>query len=132
MAIGKRLENWARAQRAGQRGSDGLTATIYFQSIPGRSIDPTLDVEDANRVEMASRKLMPLDRKVLQLHFVWRARPEVICRRLGLRVRPASIFDLALAHAMRALEEKLVEPSPRYVSMQSIVDRMKESVAESK
>lgn len=78
------------------------------------------------------RKVMPLDRKLLQLHYVWRKAPFVICRRLGLKVRPTTIFDMALAHAKRAVEEKLVKPAPRYVSMQSIIDRMKEGVAESK
>ncbi|KWN77247.1 hypothetical protein [Burkholderia stagnalis] len=135
MSIEKRLENWARAQRngaGGDGGRDSLVATIYFPTVPGRSVDATINVEDANRVGMAVRKLMPLDRKVLQMHYVWNAPPPVICRKLGLKVRPTSVFDLALAHAKRAVEEMLVAPAPRYVSMQFVLDRMKEGIAESK
>ncbi|WP_176316858.1 hypothetical protein [Burkholderia vietnamiensis] len=135
MTIETRLENWARSQRnggGGEGGSDSLVANIYFPSVGGRSIDSTLDLEDANRVEVAVRKLMPLDRKLLQLHYVWRKPPFVICRRLGLKVRPTTIFDFALAHAKRAVEEKLVQPPPRYVSVQTIIDKIAEGVAESK
>lgn len=134
MSIEKRLENWARAQRngGGEGGSDSLVASIYFPSVGGRSIDSTLDLEDANKVEVAVRKLMPLDRKLLQLHYVWRKPPFVICRRLGLKVRPTTIFDFAFTHAKRAVEEKLVQPPPRYVSVQTIIDKIAEGVAESK
>ncbi|PRH49755.1 hypothetical protein [Burkholderia multivorans] len=134
MSIEKRLENWARAQRngGGDGGCDSLVASIYFPSVGGRSIDSTLDLEDANKVEVAVRKLMPLDRRLLQMHYVWRKPPFVICRRLGLKVRPTTIFDFALVHAKRAIEEKLVEPPPRYVSMQAIIDEIAEGVAESK
>gem|GEM_PF-7110856 len=110
-----------------------MVATIYFPTVPGASVDATLDGEDAQKVELACRRLMPLDRKLLQMHFVWRAPPAVICRRLSLKVRPTSIFDLALAHAKRAIEEKLVAVKPEYVSMQSIIDRLKEKpLAETK
>lgn len=133
MSIEKRLENWARAQRngGGDGGSDSLVASIYFPSVGGRAIDSTLDLEDANRVEAAVRKVMPMDRKLLQMHYVWRKPPFVICRRLGLKVRPTTIFDFALAHAKRAVEEKLVEPPRRYVSMQAVIDEIAEGVAES-
>ncbi|HDR9128585.1 hypothetical protein [Burkholderia vietnamiensis] len=134
MSIEKRLENWARAQRngGGDGGSDSLVASIYFPSVGGRAIDSTLDLEDANRVEAAVRKVMPMDRKLLQMHYVWRKPPFVICRRLGLKVRPTTIFDFALAHAKRAVEEKLVEPPRRYVSMQAVIDKIAEGVADSK
>lgn len=135
MSIEKRLENWARAQRnggGGDGGGDSLVANIYFPSVGGRSIDSTLDLEDANKVEVAVRKVMPLDRKLLQMHYVWGKPPFVICRRLGLKVRPTTIFDFALSHARRAVEEKLVKPAPRYVSVQTIIDKIAEGVAESK
>ncbi|WP_447361495.1 hypothetical protein ACSC95_11790 [Burkholderia vietnamiensis] len=133
MSIEKRLENWARAQRngGGDGGSDSLVASIYFPSVGGRAIDSTLDLEDANRVEAAVRKVMPMDRKLLQMHYIWRKPPFVICRRLGLKVRPTTIFDFALAHAKRAVEERLVEPPPRYVSMQAVIDKIAEGVADS-
>lgn len=137
MKLEDRLINWARCQRVSpsDAGGLGLTANIYFRdtSVPGRTIDASLDVEDANRIEVALRKIMPMDRQLLRMHFVWRKPPFVICRRLGLRVRPTTIFDLALAHAVRAIEEKLAAPRREFVSMQSIIDSMNEkALAETK
>lgn len=136
MKIEERLLNWARAQSGGGGGDgrrDSLVASIYFPSVAGQTVDATLDLEDANRVEVAIRKLMPLDRKLLQMHYIWHKPPFVICRRLGLKVRPTAVFDLALAHARRVIEEKLVEPRREFVSMQSIVDRLKSTeLAETK
>ncbi|KVD50305.1 hypothetical protein WS61_31370 [Burkholderia sp. ABCPW 11] len=133
MTIDQRLENWANAQRGGPGGNDGLTASIYFKSIPGIAIDSTLDLADANRVEAAMRKIMPLDRQLLQMHYVWRKPPFLICRRLGLKVRPTSIFDLQLVHAKRSLEERLREPKREYVSMSSVIEHLsRRPLAESK
>lgn len=133
MTLDERLNNWARAQRGGSGHGDSMVATIYFPSVHGRTVDSSIDGEDAVKVETACRRLMPLDRKLLQMLFVWRAHPAVICRRLGLKVRPTAIFDLALAHAKRAIEEKLAEPKPQYVSMQTVIDRLKENpLAETK
>lgn len=136
MNLEERLINWARAQSGGgggDSGSDSLVASIYFPGVAGRSINSTLDVADANRVEVAMRALFPLDRKLLQMHYVWHKPPFVICRRLGLKVRPTTVFDRALAHARRVLEEKLREPKREFVSMQSILDRLEsEPLAETK
>ncbi|QDQ83629.1 hypothetical protein [Paraburkholderia megapolitana] len=135
MTLEERLENWARAIRGGAGGGDSLTANIYFQTVRGRAVNSTLDDEDAALVERTIRRLMPMDRKLLQMHYVWRASPPFICRKLGLRVRPTSIFDLALAHARRAIDEKLSESSvvqrPAYVSMKEIIEKLKEGVAQS-
>ncbi|AXE91691.1 hypothetical protein SB778_27095 [Paraburkholderia sp. SIMBA_050] len=135
MNLEERLINWARAQSCGggDGGRDSLVASIYFPGVSGRSVSSTLDLADANRVEVAMRTLMPLDRRLLQMHYVWHKPPFVICRRLGLKVRPATVFDLALAHARRSLGEKLLEPKREFVSMQSIIDRLQsEPLAETK
>jgi hypothetical protein len=137
MKLEDRLLNWARCQRVSpsDAGGMGLTANIYFRdtSVPGRTIDASLDVEDAHRIEVAMRKIMPMDRQLLQMHFVWRKPPFVICRRLGLRVRPTTVFDLALAHAVRAIENQLTTPKREFVSMQAIIDRIeKKELAETK
>ena len=128
MKIEERLENWARAQRSTGAGSggSGLTSQIYFRSerVPGLSIDASVDGEDVGRVERAWRGLLPLDRKMLQMHYVWRMPAAVICRRLGLKVRPTTVFDLALAHAKRAIEERLHAPQPDFVSIQSIIEKL--------
>ncbi|CAM2175559.1 conserved hypothetical protein [Burkholderia latens] len=135
MTIEKRLENWARAQSsscAGVGTGSGLVASIYFPSVRGQSVDSTLDLADAERVELAIRKLMPMDRKLLQMLYIWRKPPFLICRRLGLKVRPAEIFDFAVTHAKRALDEKLMEPRREYVSMRSVIERLSEGVAQTK
>jgi hypothetical protein len=129
------LINWARAQSCGggDGGRDSLVASIYFPGVSGRSVSSTLDLADANRVEVAMRTLMPLDRRLLQMHYVWHKPPFVICRRLGLKVRPTTVFDFALAHARRALDKKLLDPKREFVSMQSIIDRLQsEPLAETK
>lgn len=117
--------------RSGSAHGDSLVASIYFPGTGGRTISATLDEADAQKIELACRRLMPQDRKVLQMHYVWRAHPAYICRRLGLKARPTSIFDLALTHAKRAIDEKLSEPKVEYVSMQAIIDKMKEAEKES-
>ncbi|WGS50839.1 hypothetical protein LFL96_04860 [Paraburkholderia sp. D15] len=128
MTLDERLNNWAKAMRGGTGHSDTLVASIYFPNVGGRTVSTALNAEDAQKVERAWQRLMPLDRKVLQMHFVWSASPAFICRRLGLKVRPTSIFDLALTHAKRAIGEKLLEmgrePQREYVSMQAIIDRL--------
>jgi hypothetical protein len=135
MKLEDRLINWARAQScaAGDGGRDSLVASIYFPSVAGRTVNSTVDLVDANRVQVALLNLMPQDRKLLQLHYVWHKPPFVICRRLGLKVRPTIIFDSALAHARRSIEEKLQEPVREFVSIQSVIDRMHvEPLAETK
>lgn len=130
MNLEERLTNWAKAQGCGggDGGRDSLVASIYFPGVSGRSVSSTLDLADANRVEVAMRTLMPLDRKLLQMHYVWHKPPFVICRRLGLKVRPTTVFDFALAHAHRALQEKLREAKREFVSMQSIIDQQSETL----
>jgi hypothetical protein len=133
MTLDERLNNWAKAQRYGSGHTDGAVASIYFPGAGGRTIESSVDIADAHLVELAWRKLLPLDKKLLQMRYMWNARPEVICRRLGLKVRPTSIFDLALAHAKQAIDQKLAPEPVRHVSIQEIIDHLKEnSLAETK
>jgi hypothetical protein len=125
MSIEIRLENWARVQSSvcnSDVGGSGLVSSIYFPSVRGQSVDSRLDLADAGRVEVAMRKLMPLDRKLLVMHYIWRKPSFVICRRLGLKVRPTTVFDLALAHAKRAIGERLVESHREFVSMRDVIE----------
>ncbi len=79
------------------------------------------------------RKLMPMDRQLLVMHYIWRKPTFVICRRLGLKVRPATVFDLAFAHAKRTLVERLSDAQAEYVSMQAVIEAMaKRTLADSK
>jgi hypothetical protein len=128
MKLDERLNNWAQAMRGGSGHGDSLVASIYFPNVRGRSVGTAVDTEDAQLVERAWRRLEPLERKILQMHFVWRASPGFICRRVGLKARPTSIFDLELAKAKCSIREKLHEaarqPVREFVSMQDIIDRL--------
>ncbi|MBW5284748.1 MULTISPECIES: hypothetical protein [Burkholderia] len=136
MSIEMRLENWARVQSSvcsGGTGGSGLVSSIYFPTVRGQSVDSRHDLADAGRVELAMRKLMPMDRQLLVMHYIWRKPTFVICRRLGLKVRPATVFDLAFAHAKRTLVERLSEAQAEYVSMQAVIEAMaKRTLADSK
>jgi hypothetical protein len=65
------------------------------------------DETDAAEVERAWVRLMPFDKEVLRYCYIWRARPELICRKLRIKVRPTSILDLAVAHAQREIGKML-------------------------
>ncbi|WP_246795640.1 hypothetical protein [Burkholderia perseverans] len=99
-------------------------STIYFPAVRGQSINSTLDLADAGRLELAMRSLMPLDRDLLKMHYIWRKPTFLICRKLGLRVRPTSVFDLAMAHAKQALGERLRAADREFVSMREVIERM--------
>lgn len=125
MTLEQRLENWARVSRGGTGGQISVGVFAYRATVGGVAVDATLDVVDAELVQAASLKLMPLDRRVLQMHYVWCAEPARICRTLGLKRRPTTIFDQALAHARRAIEEQLRPARPKYVSVADIISSMR-------
>jgi hypothetical protein len=58
-----------------------------------------LDGEDAALVERAWRALLPKHRDLLRWHYIRRASPEFICRRMGIKPRPTSVFDIELARS---------------------------------
>jgi len=87
-SIDARLDNWASANR-------------------GR-YNPV----DAEKVELAWRRLAPRHQQMLRMAYVWRAGREVICRRLEIPRHPWSRYELELASAKRALAHLLVEQSP--------------------
>ncbi|WP_454764419.1 hypothetical protein [Cupriavidus campinensis] len=60
-----------------------------------------IDEADAAEVERAWTRLMPFDKDVLRLYYIWEALPHIMCRRLRIRYRPASVLELAMAHAKR-------------------------------
>ncbi len=62
-----------------------------------------IDSEDAALLERAWKRLSPKHRELLRWHYIRDARPELICRRLGIKPRPTSIFDIELARAETAL-----------------------------
>ncbi|WP_334032962.1 hypothetical protein [Burkholderia gladioli] len=131
MSIEKRLSNWARAYGYSEGHSDGNVASIYFPNVAGIAVVSDVDVADAERVELAWRKLMPMDKQLLRMHYMWDARPGLICRRLGLKPRPRSVFDFAFAHAHRAIEQLLGGEVRRHICMADVIERLKKDVAQS-
>ncbi|MDT6993207.1 hypothetical protein [Burkholderia cenocepacia] len=111
-----RLENWARAQRssgyapAGAGSAEGMYRSGFRESCSDQ--DP-LDLLDARVVNEAWKGLMPLDKDVLQLHYVWRAHSSFICRRLKLKQGRGNehIWTFALYHAQEAIWKRLAKPS---------------------
>lgn len=101
-----RLENWARALCSGNEdfaGAGAVSAECYYRA-PGyrESTEgpPPVDLFDAAIVNAAWKRLMPLDRDLLTMHYVWRAPDRFILRRLKLiRARPV-LMD---AHVRRWL-----------------------------
>lgn len=109
-----RLENWARwaTARAG-RGADSMTGAIC-ESMRKAALgnvwsghdqrDP-LDDTDAVRIEQGMRELSTFDRLLLHWCYIEQARPEVICRKLSIPVRPASEFVDRFRAAQDAIED---------------------------
>jgi toxin CptA len=105
-----RLENWARAQRSGgfERGGSAESAESRYRA-PGwrevRAAPIPPDQADAALVQAAWLRLMPLDKEVLKLHYVWHAPSSFICRRLKLKQGRGHehVWDFALYHAHGAI-----------------------------
>jgi hypothetical protein len=138
-SLESRLENWARAQwSSGGGGSSIASAEGMYRGGGWREIraaPPQPDQHDAALVNEAWKRLMPLDKDVLKMWYVWRAHSDFICRRLklvkpfpviadahvrvwmarkGLRLPRSTpnrdvVWNMALAHAQRAIYEKLAE-----------------------
>ncbi|MBU68539.1 MAG: hypothetical protein CL858_24360 [Cupriavidus sp.] len=106
MTLDERLDNWGRAQRlGGYRGrSIGSAEGRYRATLPEANIDRMLiDEKDAAEVEKAWGQLLPFDKDVLRLYYIWEAPAHLMCRRLRIRYRPASVLDLAVLHAKREI-----------------------------
>ncbi|GJH31431.1 hypothetical protein CBA19CS91_01760 [Paraburkholderia hospita] len=108
-----RLENWARAQRSSGYAPERATSAEGMYRGGGwreaRPTPPAPDYKDASIVQAEWRVLMPLDKDVLMMHYVWRAPSSFICRRLKLKQGRGHehIWDFALYHAQEAINAKL-------------------------
>ena len=90
--IGSRLENWGRV----------LRDVLQPSPVPDRR---RVDVADAKHVDAAMRSLPALQRSLLWWCYVRQAKPEVVCRRLGICARPAVQFVAAFQLAQAAIEQ---------------------------
>lgn len=78
-----------------------------------------LDVVDADLIERAWKRLPPKHRELLRWHYIRHANPAMICRRMGIKPRPTSIFDIELARAEGEISKALTamnEPAPSFVT----------------
>jgi hypothetical protein len=119
-----RIINWARWARGGPtRPTGSMTGTICDNmrmaamgsiSTGAGGAGDRLDSEDAALVERMWKTLAPKHRELLRWHYIRDARPDIVCRRLGIKPRPTSIFDIELARAEAALATALADAGTRY------------------
>lgn len=110
MTLDERLDNWGRAQRLGGYSGRAIGSAEgrYRASPPQANIERMLiDEKDAAEVEKGWARLMPFDKDVLRLYYIWEAPPHLICRRLRIRARPTSVLELAIAHAKQEIGKAL-------------------------
>lgn len=112
--IGWRLENWAKwATAHSARGADSMTGAIcesmrkaaQGELGPAPRDDITRDDHDAVRIEIGMRKLLRFHRLLLHWCYIEQARPEIVCRKLSIPVRPASEFVAKFHEAQAAIED---------------------------
>lgn len=108
-----RLENWARAQHSsGYAPGRAASAEGMWRGGGWRELKasgPLIDAGDADLVNEAWKRLMPMDKDVLMLHYVWRAPSSFICRRLKLKQGRGKehVWEFALFHAHQSVNDKL-------------------------
>lgn len=78
------------------------------------SVPIEIDEQDANNVNDAWIGMLDIKQKrMLMWYFVRRSPPEFICKRLGIRRHPASVFDLELWRACDAINKLLDRTAQR-------------------
>lgn len=110
--IGTRLETWSRwATARGSRGADCMTGAVCdglrkaaVGNVRSGGAAVPIDAGDAIRIEQAMRQIPAQQRLLLDWCYIKHARPEVICRKLSIPVRPASEFVERFREAQEAIE----------------------------
>jgi hypothetical protein len=112
--IHERLENWGRANRgAGPRDASSMTGIVCDRLRraalgnvwSGVNVHPEVEETDADRVNAAWLRMLDVKQKrLLMWYFVRRSNPDFICRRIGIKRWPASVFDVELRKAEQAIE----------------------------
>lgn len=121
----ERIANWARWARGGPArptGSntaficDRMRAAKQGELPSGHAGNERMDAGDAALVERAWKALAPKHRELLRWHYIRHATPAMICRRMGIKPRPTSIFDLELARAEAEIARVLADLAARKIS----------------
>jgi toxin CptA len=87
-----------------------------------RAIPAAPDYKDASIVQAEWRVLMPMDKDVLMMHYVWKAPSSFICRRLKLKQGRGfgHVWDFALYHAQTAIAQRLDKIEGKFVNKPEI------------
>ncbi|WP_371763371.1 hypothetical protein [Massilia sp.] len=113
--IGSRLENWARVYRDHTRVGISPTGAYCDQlrrDAEGEKPAPErrkLDEADAQLIERGMRELETKHRMLLYWCYIRQAQPEVVCRKMAIAHRPATVFVKAFRDAQDAIAH-IVEP----------------------
>jgi hypothetical protein len=108
--IGSRLENWARVYRDTYRV--GISPTGAFCDQLRREAEGEkaqterrkVDEADAALLERGMRELETKHRLLLYWCYMRQAMPEVVCRKVSIAHRPATVFIGVFRDAQRAIE----------------------------
>lgn len=98
--IGARLENWARWATESERqiGSSATAKMIDRAKLEAGIVEPrtnerrAVDDADALLIERAMRHLTTQHRMLLWWCYIRQARPEVVCRKMSIQHKPATVF----------------------------------------
>ncbi len=105
-----RLENWGWANRLSGRGSRFCAAwarLAHAMEGIGWESSRICDEADAQLVTSAWRCCQPYHRQLLKMHYIENLPPWLICRKLCIRQRPPTIFDLEMARARSMIRQHL-------------------------
>lgn len=113
--IGARLENWARWATECERDiASSPTARMIDRAKRAAGIVEErtgerrdVDDHDALRLEQAMRHLTTQHRMLLWWCYIRQAQPEVVCRKMTIAHRPATVFIDLFRQAQGAVESQL-------------------------
>lgn len=113
--IGLRLENWSRWATAGTRTIGVSPTGAYCDRLrrealgdePKQGERRQVDEADALLIERAMPKLDTRTRMLLYWCYIKQAQPEVVCRKMSIAHRPATVFVDQFRQAQAAIEAEI-------------------------
>lgn len=110
--IGLRLENWSRWATAGTRTIGVSPTGAYCDRLrrealgdePKQGDRRQVDEADALLIERAMRHVDNRTRMLLYWCYIKQAQPEVVCRKMSIAHRPATVFVEQFRQAQTAVQ----------------------------
>ena len=110
--IGLRMENWSRWATAGARTIGVSPTGAYCDRLrrealgdePKQGDRRQVDEADALLIERAMPKLDNRNRMLLYWCYIKQAQPEVVCRKMSIAHRPATVFVEQFRQAQAAVQ----------------------------